>query len=298
VIARASCHRFSSARRRVRLSAGARVGHDRRLLPFGVSICLLSLVQGAVVALPAARELPALGRLRSGWWAAIPLAAVVGFVFAARALSGVADGLTYLALISVPPLAVAAAAWGARGARPWRTVVVPALFALAWADRGGLGGEAAGVALDVLSAVTLAVILVAVTPRALAKLGIVAMAVVDVWLVASDLLSAPNRAINAAAPAAHLPQLQRAVFGSAVVGYEDLFIAALLGALLAATPRLALRAAVVVALLALLFDLLFLAVSELPATVPVAVALVALDARDRRLTRRARSRTIPAYPDQ
>jgi hypothetical protein len=97
---------------------------------------------------------------------------------------------------------------------------------------------------------------------------------------------------------AHLPQLQRAVFGTAVVGYEDLFIAALLGALLAATPRLALRAAALVALLALVFDSLFLAVAELPATVPVAMALVMLDVRDRRLTRRSRSPTIPACPDQ
>ena len=57
------------------------------------------------------------------------------------------------------------------------------------------------------------------------------------WCV-SDLLQAPNDALNAAAPVAHLPQLQRAVFGSAVMGYGDLFVAALLGALLASQPRL------------------------------------------------------------
>ena len=41
----------------------------------------------------------------------------------------------------------------------------------------------------------------------------------------------------------HLPQLQRALLGNAVMGYEDLFVAALLGALVAATPGLARRAA-------------------------------------------------------
>ncbi len=173
----------------------------------------------------------ALERLRSGWWAAIPVACVVALVFAARALAGVGDGLAYLALVAVPPLAAVALAWAARGARPWLALGVPALFALAWADHSGLGGEAAGVALDGLSAVTLAVLLASVAPRRLVKVGIVAMAIVDVWLVASDLLRAPNRAINVAAPIAHLPQLQRAVFGGAVLGYEDLFIAALLGTL-------------------------------------------------------------------
>ena len=237
-----------------------------------------------------------LERLRSGWWAAIPLASVIGIVFATRALAGVGDGLTYLALVAVPPLAAVAVGWAMRGARPWLALVVPVLFGLAWADHSGLVGEAAGVVLDGLSAVTLAVLLAGVAPRRLVKLGIVAMAIVDIWLVASEALKAPNRAINAAAPIAHLPQLQRAVFGTAVLGYEDLFIAALLGALLAATPRLALRGAVLVAFAALAFDALFFAVDELPATVPIAVALVALEVRDRRLTRRASSRTMPMYP--
>src|SRR5579863_7863343 len=113
------------------------------LLPFGVSICLLSLTQAALVAAPAARRLSVLERLRSGWWAALPVAAVVAFVFA-----GVSDGITYLALVAVPPLAAAALGWAVRGARPWLALAMPALFALAWADRAGLAGEAAGVVLD------------------------------------------------------------------------------------------------------------------------------------------------------
>ncbi len=226
---------------------------------------------------PAPREIPALARLRSGWWAAIPAASVAGFVFAERALGGLADGLTYLALIAVPLLAALGLGWAMRRSRPWFAPVAALLFALAWADRQGLAGETAGLALDALSCVSLAVLLVAVSPRVLVKLGIVAMAVVDSWLVLSDLLAAPNGALNAAAPLAHLPQLQRVVFGSAVMGYGDVFVAALLGALLATQPGLARRGAAVAALIGLAFDLLFLAVRELPATVPIALTLAILE---------------------
>jgi hypothetical protein len=104
------------------------------------------------------------------------------------------------------------------------------------------------------------------------------MAVADTTLVVSDLLQRPNNALNAAHPAANLPQLQDAVLGSAVMGYGDLFIAGVLGGLLAATVgrRLQLRAAALSALLALAFDLLFFLVDELPATVPIALALIAV----------------------
>jgi hypothetical protein len=244
---------------------------------FAVSICVLSLVQAGLVMWPAPREIPALARLRSGWWAAIPAASVAGFVFAERALGGLADGLTYLALIAVPLLAALGLGWAMRRSRPWFAPVAALLFALAWADRQGLAGETAGLALDALSCVSLAVLLVAVSPRVLVKLGIVAMAVVDSWLVLSDLLAAPNGALNAAAPLAHLPQLQRVVFGSAVMGYGDVFVAALLGALLATQPGLARRGAAVAALIGLAFDLLFLAVRELPATVPIALTLAILE---------------------
>jgi hypothetical protein len=252
---------------------------------FGVSICLLTVVQALLVAVPRDLEIPALARLRSGWWAGLPVLAVVGFVFAERALSGAVDGVTYLALVTVPPLAAGALAVATRASRPWLAPLAAALFALALADRQGLAGQGAGVALDALSGVTLAVALVAVSPRSLVKLGILAAAAVDVWLVASGLLSAPNRALNSVMPVAHLPQLQRVAFGKAVMGYEDLFVAALLGALLAAQPRLAVRGAVTAAIVGLAFNLLFLVTGELPATVPIALTLLILEIAARRRSR-------------
>ncbi len=104
------------------------------------------------------------------------------------------------------------------------------------------------------------------------------MACADAALVIADLLQAPNNALNAAHPAGGLPRLQAELFGSAVMGYGDLFVAGVLGGLLAMTGTRSrqLTGALLVALLAVAFDFLFFVVDELPATVPVASALVIL----------------------
>jgi hypothetical protein len=256
------------------------------VLPFWISIALLSLAQGALVAVPRPLALPRLSFLRGRRWALVPPLSVVAFVLIARgAERASAEGLTYLALCAVPPLAALALGWLSRGARPPMALLAVALFALAWADRGGLAGEASAVTLSALSCVTLAVLLAAVTPPRWLAAGIVAMALVDAGLVVSDLLQRPNDALNAARPAAGLPRLQSALLGSAVMGYGDLFVAGALGALLALAVgrRVQSRAALLAAVLAACFDLLFFFVDELPATVPVALTLiVVLVARRRR----------------
>ncbi len=109
--------------------------------------------------------------------------------------------------------------------------------------------------------------------------------------IASLLLSAIAEVWSAGLVA---PRLQSAVFGSAVMGYGDLFVAGALGGLLAlaAGRALQLRGAALTAIFALAFDLLFFALDELPATVPVAAALIAI-----LLTRRWRAaRSRPAPP--
>jgi len=271
------------------------------VLPFWISIGLLSVAQGALVALPRGLAAPRLSFLRGRRWAIVPATSVVGFVLVARAAEHAsAEGLTYLALCAVPPLAAIALGWLPRGARPARALLVLPLFALAWADRGGLAGDAAALTLSALSCVTLAMLLAAVTPPRWLAAGIVAMAVADTALVVSDLLRAPNNALNAAHPAAGLPRLQSAALGSAVMGYGDLFVAASLGALLAlaAGSSLQLRGAALTAVLALCFDLLFFFVDELPATVPVALALVALVMRRRRSAWRLGTQPAPRAAPQ
>lgn len=278
-----------------------------------VSISLLGLVQAALVALPVTRPRPGwIERLSSSWWALIPALSIVVVIGAIEISPSSADALTYIALVVVPPLAVFALGTLVRRDRAepqisrFRTVsrtdgrnwqgpvaVVGGLFAVAWVLPHSLAGEAAATALSALACVTLGWLLVCGVPAPWLRLGVYAMAVIDTVYVSSDLLQGPNAVLNAAAPAAGLPRLQAVHFGSAMMGFGDLFVAALVGCLLAAEGRrrssdsggspgdsgpersldLQLVAAGLVAVLALVFDLLFFAVEELPSTVPVAVAL-------------------------
>jgi hypothetical protein len=134
---------------------------------------------------------------------------------------------------------------------------------------------------------------VALAPAVWVRAGIYAMAVVDAALVTADLLQSPNAVLEHAAPAAGLPQLQSVAFGSATMGFGDIFIAATLGALLAAAGRPRGRAVAIAATFALAFDLLFTRVDLLPTTVPIALTLAALDARERRAGREPRPLTSP-----
>ena len=264
-------------------------------LPFGVSDVCLVAAQAATVALPGKSRLLWLARLRSRWWGLVPLASIVAAVFGIRAASGSANGLTYLALVAVPPLAALSLGYTGRRARPARALLVLPLFALAWADREGLAGEAAGIALSALSCAALGVLLVQVAPLGWLKTGIVLLALADTTLVVAQLLQPANDVLNAAAPGLGLPQLQRALFGSAVMGYGDLFVAGVFGAIVAAEGGRQLAAARLTLLLALAFDLLFLVVDLLPATVPVAAALVLTELTHReRAARRRALRPRPA----
>jgi hypothetical protein len=252
-------------------------------VPFIPSDAALLGLQAAVVAAPrAVTPLPLARRLRGPAWALVPAVSIVAVIFAIRFVSDTATGLTYLALVAVPPLAAGALGWAARGARPVAAAAAVPLFVLAWASHKTLAGEAAAALLSALSCVTLGVLLASVAPRGWLKAGIVLMALADTWLVVSNLLQAPNATLAAAHPAGGLPQLQSELFGSVSMGYGDLFVAALLGAVLAGNRRRQREAALLTLVLAALFDLLFLAVNELPATVPVAAALIIEEAWRRR----------------
>ena len=256
------------------------------MLPFWLSIGVLSLVQALLVATPKRPAFALLERLQSRWWALVlPLSIVV--VISAIALdSASARFLTYLALVAVPPLAAVALAWLIRGARLELALLVLPLFAVAWAAKGSLSGQSAALALSALACVTLGWLIACAVPPRWLKLGIYLMAAVDTYLVGSDLLQGPNAVLNTVSPGIGLPRLQLAHFGSAVMGFGDLFVAAALGALLASNRRLQLRGAALAAVICLSFDLLFFAVDELPATVPIALTLAVLEMWRARAPRR------------
>src|SRR5262249_60597460 len=85
--------------------------------------------------------------------------------------------------------------------------------------------------------------------------------------------------------ASGLRSLQGVLFGSAAMGFGDLFVAAAVGALLASERRSRRDAVLLAAGLGLAFDLLFLFVDELPATVPVALTLALISSRRQRARR-------------
>jgi hypothetical protein len=248
-------------------------------LPFIPSDAGVLVLQAACVVAPRPVKPIALAkRLRGRGWALVPIGSIVVVIFAIRYVSNTATGLTDLALVAVPLLAAAALGWAARGSRPWAALLAIPLFILAWAAKTSLAGEAAGAVLSGLSCVTLGVLLAMVTPPGWLKSGIVLMSAADVWLVITDLLQSPNATLVAAHPPAGLPQLQAELFGTVSLGYGDLFVAALLGAVLASQWRRQWQAALLTLAIAALFDLLFLVIDELPATVPVALALIVMEA--------------------
>jgi hypothetical protein len=261
---------------------------------FALSIATLSLLQAALVALPRARP-PFAWMPRSPWWALVPAGSIVVVVFGIELLPDSASGLAWLALLAVPPLAALALGALLHGSRPsWASLAAP-LFAIAWAAQGSLAGEVAATALSALACVSLGWLLVCVVPPRWLRRGVYAMAAIDAALVAAELLQGPSGVLVAADPGG-LPRLQVLEFGAARMGFGDAFLAATVGCLLALPadgtktalyPRKSARrrqkaAAVLVALLGLGFDLLFFAFDTLPATVPVALALAAVEARRRR----------------
>lgn len=238
---------------------------------FAASIATLSLLQAVLIALP--RAGPRFAWMpKSRWWAVVPAGSIVVVVFGIELLPDSATALAYLALVAVPPLAAVALGWLLPGSRPAWALAAAVLFGLAWAAQGSLVGETSAAALAALACIALGWLLVAVVPGAWLRWGIYAMAAIDAALVAAELLQGPSGILSAAAPGG-LPRFQVVEFGTARMGFGDVFIAATVGCLLAAERRRQLRAAALVAVFGLSFDLLFFVAETLPATVPVAIAL-------------------------
>jgi hypothetical protein len=88
-------------------------------LPFIPSdAALLALQAGVVMAPRPAPEIPLFRRVRGRGWALVPIGSIVLVIFAIRYVSDTAIGLTYLALVAVPPLAAMALGWTARRSTP------------------------------------------------------------------------------------------------------------------------------------------------------------------------------------
>jgi hypothetical protein len=262
---------------------------------FVLANSVLIAAQALLVALPAGGIPERLARFGGPSWSALLPLSIVVVVVAIALEPAVADGLTWLALIAIPPLAAVALGWAARGARPALALLAAPLLLLAVADSGGLAGDACAAALTALSAVTLGRLLATAVPRLALKAGIVAMAVTDAIVVFGNQLQGPDAVLNAAVPLRGLPRLQYLDLHYASLGYGDVFVAAVLGSVLAVERRSQPRIALLVLAFSIAWDALFFVVDTVPATVPVALALLGSEAT-RALGARGRARRPEASP--
>ncbi len=188
------------------------------------------------------------------------------------------EGPHALALLATFGTPVLAATGGLlRGSPRWWIwpPLAAGLWLAAWLAHG-LARDAAGVALIAGACLAAASAAAAVAPAWSLRLGLVALAALDVVLVWGT--SGVREATNAlaAVPLPHaagtpLPSLQQATFGSAVMGWLDLLAPALLGVVVAGRRKVG--AAAITGIAAGLWGLLLLAPSEVAATVPVLAGL-------------------------
>jgi hypothetical protein len=245
---------------------------------FSGDTLVLTVAQAGCVALPAAGLPWWLERLRSRGWALVLALNIAVVVVAIALIPTTADVLTWIALLLVPPGCALALGWAMHGARPPLAVLAAPLLAIAWVDQRGRAGEVATILLIMGSCVTLGRLLAGAAPAALVKVGIVAMAASDAYLVFSNHLQAPNAVLIAAAPGPGLPQLQSASFHGASLGYGDFFAAGVVGGLLALERVRQVPAALALVVVSLAWDQLFLVYDILPATIPPAVVLLGVEA--------------------
>lgn len=257
-----------------------------------------SVAQAALVAGASASVAPVWTKALRHWlFALVPLLSLVGVVVLLRIRPDYADSFATVALVCVPLLALLGAA---RFGPLALLATLTALFVVL-RDTHSLAGQLAALTLIGGSCLLLGQLLVELTPPKWLGIGIVAMAAADLVLVASGLLGPASDVLNAAGVSDHLPQLQRVQIGPLEMGYGDVFLPALVGALLASRARRRTWAAGLTLLFALAAGLVFLAFDRLPATVPVALALLVVEAggvvRDawrRRAARRAPPAPAPA----
>jgi hypothetical protein len=241
------------------------------------SVAGLAGIDLALVALPKCVMIHPLRRLGSPWFALALPGSIAGVVLAIRIWAGAATALGLLALIAVPALAAFALGYVVHGARPVLVGLVPAAVLVGVTAVGANVSGALCVALTCLSAIGLAVLLLDVTPLHWLKIGLVAMCGVDVILVASGVLGPASELLNHALSGMELPQLQSITVGDVTEGYGDLFIASLLGGIVASEHGPQLGIALVTGLLSLLLAAMFLVVDIIPSTVPAAIALLLLE---------------------
>jgi len=217
-------------------------------------------------------------------WLAVPAALLGAGVAIINLVPQGPHALALLATFGTPALVAAGGLF--RGSARWWLWPPAAvgLWLVAWLA-SGLVRDAAGVALVAGACVAAASAAALVAPAWSIRVGLVALATLDVVLVwgTPSVQQATTTLENVPLPHAagmSLPSLQQATFGSALMGWLDLLAPALLGVVVAGRRKLG--AAAVTGMAAGLWGLLLLVTSQVAATVPVLAGLAFAAAYARR----------------
>jgi hypothetical protein len=234
-------------------------------MPYAWPFLILLALQAATIAvvrdpgsLPGIRRHPLVGLL--------PLLGIGGMVIVLGAWPGAVDAVTALAAIAVPILALLAGLHVRRWAVPI-ALAAPLLWLVAWRFDGSQWADLAGDILIVLAA---------------AVIGVFVATGVDIWQVARIEVQPVAQALGVAEPPSGLPSLQELRFRGATMGWGDAYLAAVAGAIVAVSRRATVAAVLACGIGGAAFALLFLVVDYLPATVPVAFALLVAGLVERR----------------
>jgi hypothetical protein len=253
---------------------------------FDLDTLVLDAAQAVCIALPAAGVPAVLLRLGGRGWALVAPVSLLGAVLAIWVVPTSADVLTWVALVLVPPGCALGLGWAIHGARPWLALLTIPLLIAAFAQPEGTAGRVARIVLIVCSTATAGRLLAGAAPLPLLKAGVVAMAVIDAYLVMGEQFDQQFAGFDAAVPAAGLPQLQLAEVGHVATDYGDYFVAGLVGAIIAVDRGPQLVAAVVMLPVAEAWNQLFLVVDSLPNTTAPALVLIGAELWRRRGRRR------------
>lgn len=249
-------------------------------VPYAPEYAVLVLIQAAAVLLP--RRVATIGSLgHHTLLGLLPLAAIGGLVVAMDSYQPLVSRLVDLAAIGTP-FAMLLGLVAYRRSVAWFALLAVPAYWIAWKHPGGTWADLSTDVLILGAGATLAWLTTAVAPRVALAIGIVLATIVDVYQVlVTQQVQVVSNALEAAMPPSGLPHLQEAQLHGSTMGWGDVYLAALLGTLVAHSRRTRVLAAAAVAVGGLIEGFGFNRTDTLPATVPVAVALLAACLSDR-----------------
>jgi hypothetical protein len=232
-----------------------------------------AFLEAGLVLAPQAQPLRRLSGLRSPVWAALLPASIIVGTFGLVALPRTAPATLMIAAVTAPLLALVAIVAVVRA----RLLLLPVAaaaggFALL---AGGLPGSLGAAIITALACLTVGATLQRLIPPRWLLAGVLAMSAADIVLLASGFGYHQTLVLAAAARSFHGPSFTGARVGGTTIGYPDLFLAALLGTYLAANGAQRLGA-ILLGVLVVAYDSMLAPGVLLPATVPIALTLVAV----------------------